>query len=557
VAGETGDNIYNPGALASNTTYYWKVDEINSLGTTEGDIWSFTTSAYCTAAGAEGTTADYIKRVTLGDIDNISGQGHYEDYTQISTDLNRGDEYVISVSLDYHWTADTVAVWIDWNQDGDFGEEEMIEMGALSGEHISTGTITVPWDAATGSTRMRVRNIYNTSPVPCGDFFGEVEDYSVNVTGFTSPPGYATMPVPFDGQQMVSTLAQLIWSPAAEALSHNIHFGMQSPPPFYANSTDTIFKPVILLENKTYYWRIDEVYGEGTAKGTEWSFTTFDSSVPNPLKVDFGVAGSPVEQGFAPYNAVSTLPATFDTLIYGALGANTGVGLSWQEGASDLASAVTDRGSDIITSSPDLLRDWAGTDNRVTGNPLTITLTGIPAGDYEWSSWHHDPVDQTGEFSVTVNDATGASVTGAIFITTGNPAIGDVTLFTAAIESNGTDDITLVFDKLYEEGDQKAFFVINGFTLVKSTGTSVPGEREGDPDYLELWPNPAGDILNMSFRATDRARVLIVDGTGRQVYSGVHHGGIDYLPVADLTPGIYTVVVSRDGRITTGRFVKR
>lgn len=554
---ETGDNIFNPGALASNRTYYWRVDEINSLGTSEGDIWSFTTTAYCTAAGTEGTTADYIKRVTLGDIDNISGQGYYEDNTHLSTDLNRGDEYVISVSLDYHWTADTVAVWIDWNQDGDFGTEEMTEMGVLNVDHVSTGTITVPWDAATGSTRIRVRNIYNTSPVPCGDFFGEVEDYTVNVTGFTSPPGYATLPVPCDGQQMVSTLAQLMWSPAEEALSHNIHFGMQSPPPLFANSTDTVFDPVTLLENKTYYWRIDEVYAEGTAKGTEWSFTTFDSSVPNPLKVDFGLAGSPVEQGFAPYNAVNNKPATFDTLMYGALGTNIGVAISWLEGASDLASAVADRGSDIITVSPDLLRDWTGTDNRVTGNPLTITISPIPAGDYQWSSWHHDPVDQVGEFSVTVNDAAGAAVSNSVVITSGNPAIGDVALFTAEIESNGTDDITLVFDKLYEEGDQRAFFVINGFTLEKSTGTSVPGEREGDPDYLDLWPNPAGDILNISFRATDRARVTLIDGTGRQVYTGLHHGGIDLLPVAGFAPGIYTVVVSRDGRVTTGRFVKR
>ncbi|MCA1747306.1 MAG: T9SS type A sorting domain-containing protein [Bacteroidales bacterium] len=85
----------------------------------------------------------------------------------------------------------------------------------------------------------------------------------------------------------------------------------------------------------------------------------------------------------------------------------------------------------------------------------------------------------------------------------------------------------------------------------------VPGERAGDPDYLDLWPSPAGDILNMSFRATERARVTVVDGTGRQVYTGLHHGGTDLLPVAGLAPGIYTVVVSRDGRVTTGRFVKR
>lgn len=34
---------YSPETLENNKTYYWKVDEINSLGTTKGQTWSFTT----------------------------------------------------------------------------------------------------------------------------------------------------------------------------------------------------------------------------------------------------------------------------------------------------------------------------------------------------------------------------------------------------------------------------------------------------------------------------------------------------------------------------------
>jgi len=36
---------YNLPALEANKTYYWRIDEKNSLGTTSGAVWSFTTSA--------------------------------------------------------------------------------------------------------------------------------------------------------------------------------------------------------------------------------------------------------------------------------------------------------------------------------------------------------------------------------------------------------------------------------------------------------------------------------------------------------------------------------
>ncbi|MBN1787229.1 MAG: hypothetical protein JW806_02410 [Sedimentisphaerales bacterium] len=36
---------FNPGTLASSTTYYWRIDEINATATTTGVVWSFTTGA--------------------------------------------------------------------------------------------------------------------------------------------------------------------------------------------------------------------------------------------------------------------------------------------------------------------------------------------------------------------------------------------------------------------------------------------------------------------------------------------------------------------------------
>ena len=37
------ETSYDPGTMATTTTYYWRIDEENSFGTTSGEVWSFTT----------------------------------------------------------------------------------------------------------------------------------------------------------------------------------------------------------------------------------------------------------------------------------------------------------------------------------------------------------------------------------------------------------------------------------------------------------------------------------------------------------------------------------
>ncbi len=50
---EQTDTIYTANNLSSLNTYYWRVDEVNSAGTTEGDVWSFRTR-HLAFPGAEG-----------------------------------------------------------------------------------------------------------------------------------------------------------------------------------------------------------------------------------------------------------------------------------------------------------------------------------------------------------------------------------------------------------------------------------------------------------------------------------------------------------------------
>ncbi len=38
------NGTFNPGTLSLSTTYYWRIDEKNAIGTATGDVWSFTTT---------------------------------------------------------------------------------------------------------------------------------------------------------------------------------------------------------------------------------------------------------------------------------------------------------------------------------------------------------------------------------------------------------------------------------------------------------------------------------------------------------------------------------
>lgn len=43
--GNQSGTSYNLGTLSNSTSYYWRIDEVNGVGTTAGNVWSFTTEA--------------------------------------------------------------------------------------------------------------------------------------------------------------------------------------------------------------------------------------------------------------------------------------------------------------------------------------------------------------------------------------------------------------------------------------------------------------------------------------------------------------------------------
>ncbi|MGJ5642829.1 reprolysin-like metallopeptidase [Formosa sp. S-31] len=180
--------------LSPVTDYYWRVKAGNECADSMfSEIYSFTTT-YCTRCESRGDTAyDYqtsTTRVVFNTIDNASGKTAYSDFTNLSTTLNRGESYDLTVQANTSGNYVThTTVWIDWNYNCSFDDEgEMYDLGTA--ENVVDGitsnapfTITVPENAVlTDKMIMRVGTKYKEAASACEiGFDGEVEDYAIQV----------------------------------------------------------------------------------------------------------------------------------------------------------------------------------------------------------------------------------------------------------------------------------------------------------------------------------------------------------------------------------------
>ena len=183
--------------LTAGTTYYYKIFTRNGLLWSNGVSVNCTpTPAYCSSTGNM-TYNTSITNVTLNTINNTTATktAGYNDYTAISTNLQRGTTYPLStrINTDGNFTVLGFA-WIDFNHDLDFNDAgEAFDLGSAT--NVASGltsnsplNITIPLTAALGATRMRVIATYDGDSSPClSGFDGEVEDYTITITSPCTP----------------------------------------------------------------------------------------------------------------------------------------------------------------------------------------------------------------------------------------------------------------------------------------------------------------------------------------------------------------------------------
>ncbi|MFM2269569.1 MAG: hypothetical protein RL757_3010 [Bacteroidota bacterium] len=137
---------------------------------------------------------------------NASQKEGYGDFTNQVVPLIQGNTFLFILTPSFSWEGDPRnrnfgwQAWIDWNQNGTFEAGELVFSQPLAlmttGNSTNSVLLAVPASASVGRTRMRVAIRENgaSPPDPCATFQrGEVEDYTVNITGGVAAQPNLTM----------------------------------------------------------------------------------------------------------------------------------------------------------------------------------------------------------------------------------------------------------------------------------------------------------------------------------------------------------------------------
>ena len=225
-----------PDGLVPGTTYYWRIDEVESDGTTKykGDIWSLS-----------------IPPKTAYNPDPVDGA-----------------EFV-DPNIELRWTEGFGAKLHTIYFGDDFDGVNDASGGAPQG-------ITV---YAPGP--LELEKVYYWRV----DEFDAVTTHKGDIWSFTTP-GAVGNPKPANSSTDVGMNATLGWTPADSATSHELYFGTDEGAVRNADTGSPEYKgsrtlgaesydPGLLEPDTAYYWRVDEVDDQGnTSKGPVWSYTT-------------------------------------------------------------------------------------------------------------------------------------------------------------------------------------------------------------------------------------------------------------------------------------------
>lgn len=172
---------------STNYTFYIKAKDARGNTSPPSNNIGITTKLgtvnYCSSKG-NSTADEYIDNVIIGGISNTTSEnGGYADFTSKTGNLRYGNNTIIvSAGLSGASYTEFWKVWIDFNKNGTFENNEQVVSGSSSSTGNLSYNFSVPSSALTGKTRMRVSMKWNAAPTACEAFaYGEVEDYSVNI----------------------------------------------------------------------------------------------------------------------------------------------------------------------------------------------------------------------------------------------------------------------------------------------------------------------------------------------------------------------------------------
>jgi F5/8 type C domain-containing protein len=297
IATQDANSFDATGHLDFSTTYYWRIDEANTVsGWDEGNIWSFTTEAFVYAI----ETVTATSNIDSGDgpENTINGSGLNEDdqHSTSSTDMwlaapAAGESVWIQYDFDQVYKLHEMQVW-NYNAEFElilgFGLKDVtveysadgVEWTVLGDMELAKATAKSDYLANTivdfGGAAVKAVRITTISG------WGMMGQYGLSEVRFMYIPAQARQPQPADGEAGVPVSSLLSWTVGREAVTHEVYLSadeaavVDGTAPVETVSTGSF--AVSGLEFGTdYYWRVDEVNEAdsiSTWPGQTWTFIT-------------------------------------------------------------------------------------------------------------------------------------------------------------------------------------------------------------------------------------------------------------------------------------------
>ncbi len=299
-------NGYDPtGVLSFDTTYYWRVDEVNappSATVIRGNVWSFTTEARISRVTSITATASSFEP-GFGPENTVNGSG-------LANNLHSAANTTMWVSGKTAAQPTWIRFQFDqlyklvemrvWNYNAMF--EPVLGFG-LKDVAIEYSADGVTWTTlketqfarAPGQDGYAVGTTVDLAGTPArfirltpkSNWGGIVKQYGLSEVRFYYIPVNPRQPTPASGAKGVNENTVLSWRPGREAASHQVYLGTDANAVRNGTApvktvTEHRFDPGPLGFGTTYYWKVVEVNEAATPKSWEgdvWSFSTREALV--------------------------------------------------------------------------------------------------------------------------------------------------------------------------------------------------------------------------------------------------------------------------------------
>ena len=511
--------------LIEGATYEWQIRANNSSGSSAySSIKSFKTSqtggvSYCESKG-NNYSYEWISKVVVGSLSNSSQASGYTDFTSKSVSLESGRSYSISLTPSYAGSAysEYWRIWIDLNGNGSFDSNELVFDAGSTSKTTVNGTITIPTGTAPITTRMRVSMKYNAAPTACEAFgYGEVEDYTVKISGSSSDTQAPTTPTGLTGSNITSSSVQLSWNASTDNVGvtgYDVYMGGSLLGTVTSNSAN-----ITDLSAGTYYsFYVKAKDAAGNVSGTSntYSVTTSGGS----LTYCSSKGGSSYEWiDLVELNQISNITS-----------ANGGYG-----NFTNLSATVARGSAQTIY--------------------LSAGYSGTKYTEYwhVWVDWNQNGTFDTDERMVYGSSSSSDKLSSS-FTVPSNAVLGTTRM-----------RVTMKYNTAATPCENFSYGEVEDYTI--NVVQSSPYQSNANPiaetlgfetkDLFTVYPNPANEQITISLNGLEgEVSVRIYDMQGRLVKQELLNDTRTQLNISDLSKGVYIISVDEEKMPLNKQFIK-